>query len=498
MEEAAAATPRAYPDGAPWTAWQGICLVDGSDRLTAGNGVCELQESLTFRSDCEPTCGDSTFTADEAMTCIQDWLADRRGCEAGTNICVGPADCGNGKCEYDDQHQEDACTCPEDCSTPDQYRAIRNQDGGCTAPTNDPNPAAVCPCGDGSCEPHETFHSCPEDCDDSGTTSSTTDDSETGSTTDTIDTTDATDTSPPPCDDDPVCGPNETVKTCPGQCNVCGDGVVYGDEACDNGINDDDIYSQAKPPGDPCAPGCVDVAFCGDGATHAPDEACDEEGAQTPTCEANCQEPTCGDGTVNSLIGEVCDDSGIIDGDGCAADCKFFERNVFITSATFKGDMSSAMMPSLDAALMGVARGDNRCQSLAEMAGLPGTYKVWLSDSIAQPVSRFDTTFKGHYRLRSGDFPIVATGWEGLADGTLDHPIDADELGSLTSGEVVWTNTSTGGTQVSKENHCDSWTTAVLNSSTIVGDSSESSESWTDGVSNPCKNGSRLYCFQDL
>ncbi len=342
-DEAAATAPRAYPDGAPWTAWQGLCLVDGSDRLIAGNGVCELQESLTFRSDCEPTCGDSTLTADEATTCIHDWLADRRGCEAGANICVGPADCGNAKCEYDAQHQEDACNCPEDCSTPDQFRAIRNQDGTCAAPPDDPSPAAVCPCGNGTCEDHETYHSCPEDCDDPGTTTSTTDDSTTGSTTDDTATDTDTDTSPPPCDDDPACGPNETVETCPEQCNQCGDGVIYGDEACDNGTNDDAAYSPEKPPGEPCAPGCVDVAFCGDGTTNAPDETCDESGAQTPTCEANCQLPSCGDGTINAAAGEVCDDSNNVDGDGCTADCKAIERKVFVTSTQFKGDLGGAL-----------------------------------------------------------------------------------------------------------------------------------------------------------
>src|SRR5687768_7615074 len=39
----------------------------------------------------------------------------------------------------------------------------------------------------------------------------------------------------PPCDDDPACGPDEDAIRCPDQCNVCGDGVVYGPETCDNG-----------------------------------------------------------------------------------------------------------------------------------------------------------------------------------------------------------------------------------------------------------------------
>src|SRR4051812_14894290 len=37
------------------------------------------------------------------------------------------------------------------------------------------------------------------------------------------------------CDNDPACGPNESVDSCPAQCSECGDGKQTADEPCDNG-----------------------------------------------------------------------------------------------------------------------------------------------------------------------------------------------------------------------------------------------------------------------
>ena len=66
---------------------------------------------------------------------------------------------------------------------------------------------------------------------------------------------------------------------CPG--DVCGDGVVGGGEACDDGVNDGGYGGCAQ---DCSAPG-----------------------------------PSCGDGVVNGP--EACDDGNAVDGDGCNVDC---------------------------------------------------------------------------------------------------------------------------------------------------------------------------------
>jgi len=56
---------------------------------------------------------------------------------------------------------------------------------------------------------------------------------------------------------------------------------------------------------------------CGDGEVIAP-EVCDDQG-ESSTCDVDCTAPACGDGIVNALAGEACDDGTPSGGDGCAA-----------------------------------------------------------------------------------------------------------------------------------------------------------------------------------
>jgi cysteine-rich repeat protein len=63
-------------------------------------------------------------------------------------------------------------------------------------------------------------------------------------------------------------------------------------------------------------------ANCGDGITQQPAEECDEGpdngGA---TCRTDCTLPICGDGTLDTISGELCDDGNNVDGDGCNSAC---------------------------------------------------------------------------------------------------------------------------------------------------------------------------------
>jgi len=296
---------------------------------------------------------------------------------------------------------------------------------------------------------------------------------------------------PPPCDDDPACGPGEDVFNCPAQCNTCGDAVIVPPELCDNGLNQDPPYSPTAPNPDACAPGCVLVEFCGDNILNGP-EPCDST-EQTATCEADCRTPTCGDGTLNTLAGEACDDFNTLPGDGCSSDCRV-ERRVFATSAAYEGDLRFAIdNPDM---LAGIPLADARCNALAIAAGLPPTFKAWLSDSLTSPSTRFDTSFSGLFRLLSPDFPVVADGWLDLTDGQLAHPIDADETGALVVLQPnVLTNTAPDGSSASNQ-HCSAWTLND-NSSTTIGQSSASDSTWTNLGESFCSNAYRLYCFED-
>ncbi|MEZ4366296.1 MAG: DUF4215 domain-containing protein [Kofleriaceae bacterium] len=92
----------------------------------------------------------------------------------------------------------------------------------------------------------------------------------------------------------------------------CGDGVVDPGEACDD------------PTGEACNPGCTSDLTCGNGIVDtAVGEQCDDgNDADTDGCTTACMLPTCGDGHVQLALGEVCDDGNTVDDATCARDCR--------------------------------------------------------------------------------------------------------------------------------------------------------------------------------
>lgn len=121
---------------------------------------------------------------------------------------------------------------------------------------------------------------------------------------------------------------------------VCGDGVVSGDEVCDG--------SHVKGNGvliGKCSSDCKVISFCGDGKTEG-DEKCDDgdNNGKVGYCSKDCsyksskfpdpapasksspfpsQGDVCGDGIKQKTNKEQCDDGNTKDGDGCSHDCKF-------------------------------------------------------------------------------------------------------------------------------------------------------------------------------
>jgi cysteine-rich repeat protein len=121
---------------------------------------------------------------------------------------------------------------------------------------------------------------------------------------------------------------------------VCGDGVVEGTEACDdgNGIDGDECSNTCVVPG--CGDGVVNFAeacddgndvegdgcdtnctqsFCGNGV-QAPDESCDDGNTVSGDgCDDTCKPTGCGNGSVSA--GEDCDAGNAVEGDGCDSNC---------------------------------------------------------------------------------------------------------------------------------------------------------------------------------
>jgi cysteine-rich repeat protein len=99
---------------------------------------------------------------------------------------------------------------------------------------------------------------------------------------------------------------------------VCGNGVVEGDEACDDGNRFDD---------DACNNACQ-RSSCGDGVVSLDSESCDDGNRiDNDACRNDCSHARCGDGVQRTDLGptaegyEGCDDGNESDSDGCLAGC---------------------------------------------------------------------------------------------------------------------------------------------------------------------------------
>jgi cysteine-rich repeat protein len=95
--------------------------------------------------------------------------------------------------------------------------------------------------------------------------------------------------------------------------SACGNGIVAGGEACDDGN---------RTSGDGCDANCQ-ASGCGNGEV-GPDEICDDGNATSGDgCDANCTFTGCGNGVVTEP--ETCDDGNGDDLDGCSSVCQVEE-----------------------------------------------------------------------------------------------------------------------------------------------------------------------------
>ena len=145
--------------------------------------------------------------------------------------------------------------------------------------------------------------------------------------------------------------------------------------------------------------------------------------------------------------------------------------------------------------LGGLAGADAICQDLAEAAGLPGTYKAWLSDATSAPISRFVPS-TGPYRLVNG--ATIAANWADLTDGRVAAPINVTETGGASGTNTsAWTATNPDGT-LGPHGHCSNWSTdtAGQQEQGSGGITTRSEGGWTSGFAGLCELGYHLYCFQ--
>lgn len=158
----------------------------------------------------------------------------------------------------------------------------------------------------------------------------------------------------------------------------------------------------------------------------------------------NGSECTAHDGTLATLVVTTANDGTV------TLKCRStFTKTVFISSEIYSGNLG------------GTAGADEKCKQLAAAAGLPGSYKAWISSIDSEPFDDFQRSTGDYVRV---DGTLVASGWNDLTDGHLLAPINITETGgTLPDYGYVWAATSADGhlpTDAALMT-CNSWRTAA-------------------------------------
>jgi hypothetical protein len=276
----------------------------------------------------------------------------------------------------------------------------------------------------------------------------------------------------------------------PAECRVaedCDDGDLCTDDAC---VNQSCMHTNNTEPCDDGIP-CTMNDTCLEGVCSGDPLDADGDSYVSDACSGT----DCEDENADVYPGapELCD---LVDNQ-CPGDTGYGEvdegcqrRIVFVTDGLYAG------------LLGGLTGADTKCQEEADAAGLPGTYKAWLSDASTGPSGRF-TKDAGSYVLVDGT--QVAEDWIGLTSGLLDHAIDLTQHGtSPDNGEwaMAWTNTTVEGDPDNSSGDpeldcCLWWVSPGTFRTGAIGYIFSRGSLWTDaGVTSYCYKTYHLYCFQ--
>lgn len=278
--------------------------IDVSQDLEGMAGSGEIRNACVGEGSCRLVC--------ELVVPCEDGV--ERVSPTDGIICRAPTACGNGICDPGETFEECPVDCGGDDCQPGQSRCQGEQIQACT-PRGVWDDAVSCPADQVCVTPPGAEAICQalgcgdgevdpgEECDDANAESG-----------DGCDTNcsrtrcgNGVRSGDEQCDD----GNAATNDGCTNECRLpaCGDGIVQDGEQCDDGNRED---------ADRCTAGCR-LPVCGDGITQA-GEACDDgNAAETDGCTSDCRIPGCGDAVVQD--GEECDDGNEDDTDGCTNGC---------------------------------------------------------------------------------------------------------------------------------------------------------------------------------
>jgi collagen type I alpha len=252
--------------------------------------------------------------------------------------------------------------------------------------------------------------------------------------------------------------------------------------------------------GTPGAPGATGPAGTPGaiGAT-GPTGASGTAGATGPTGATGATGMAGSAGSISAICSTLFPNSSMA---VCAASLGF-DKIVFVTNAMYPGNLTASAGTNgatYTQTLTGVAGGNAVCQLEAGQAGLPGTYKAWLSDSVGNsPATTFNQSTVP-YVTPDTNLTTVAANWTGLISGTLTNYIAYYPNGSsalnLNSDiqEVFWTGTAANGTPTGA--NCNNWTDDTSSYNGLTGVNVYTYYPWTDDNTYSCSYTVNLTCFQ--
>ena len=150
---------------------------------------------------------------------------------------------------------------------------------------------------------------------------------------------------------------------------------------------------------------------------------------------------------------------------------------VFVTSTQTTGNMG------------GLTGADHICQTRASAAGLPGTYRAWLSTPSVNAIARLGSA-RGWVRPDGKPFADTTAD---IAAGKIFYPPRLDELGADIGLDDVFTATTANGTLYPGFTTCGDYTST--SGSIEIGFSTGSSSMFTVMGSASCSSMSPIYCF---
>ena len=299
---------------------------------------------------------------------------------------------------------------------------------------------------------------------------------------------------------DPASSSSETTGDPPAP--GCGDGEPGPNEECDLGAAQNNDHGV-------CTLECK-IAKCGDKLIWDGEEACDNGTDNNDIlyggCTTQCQlGPRCNDGMLQGP--EECD-LGEDNGDGefppygvpCDDGCRFQARLAFLSSVAYKGGD-----------LGGVEGAHLKCQKLAKQAGFDNSanFKAWLSDGQHSPFQDFNHSPNtvGLAYVRP-DGVRIADDWDDLILNGPGDGIIVTETGEKLLGKYVWTGTAPSGKAFDTAATCKTWSSSSAIDKSRVGLSGVDKQQmqaweqwvadkqWTSYVSYNCNNANRIYCFE--